>query len=134
VFAIPYYMAFGVSDDTSSVYDGMEVIAEFYFLVDTALWFNVGYFELGGIEMDRKKIIKNYLKGKFTINLLASIPIMTLSRMFQFEAMKSPIFYYFKLLRSLKLTSLVESIQNQTNSPNVYMLAKFGSLMFKLLL
>lgn len=127
-------MAFGLDEGTGYVYDSLEIVAELYFVLDTALWFNVGYFELGGVEMRRREITKQYLKGKFAVNLLASIPIMIFSRIFGFEAMKTSIFYFFKLLRSLKLTSLVESIQNQTNSPKVYMLAKFGSLMFKLLL
>lgn len=60
---------------TETLVISIETIAELFFLFDLLMRFNLGYYEAGYLVMDRKKIVKNYLKGEFWYNFLSALPI-----------------------------------------------------------
>jgi hypothetical protein len=52
----------------------IELIQDFYFLIDILISFNTGFYENGNLYMLRSKIICNYLKLWFWLDSAASFP------------------------------------------------------------
>lgn len=68
---IPMRIAFEIEDPVISVID---TIVDIIFILDIALNFNTGFYSKGLLVMNRKRIVANYLKLWFWLDLLASIP------------------------------------------------------------
>jgi CRP-like cAMP-binding protein len=53
----------------------LDIVIDFTFIIDFLVTLNLGYYdEDGNLEISRKKIFKNYLKGWMVIDLSSSIP------------------------------------------------------------
>ena len=77
---IPMTLSFDEIDDTmrnNLVYNIIDQIANVFYFVDIFLGFNTSYYDdFEGDEIfDKKKIIRHYFFGKFSIDFLSSLPI-----------------------------------------------------------
>lgn len=74
---IPFIISFNV--DTTGPFDYFELFIDLWFLTEVIANFFTGYYEKGLLIMNRKKIVMNYIKGWFLIDLLSSAPILVIS-------------------------------------------------------
>jgi hypothetical protein len=100
---VPYYIAFGFSEESVALIQTHESLAEIFFILDTCMRFNLGYYESGYLIMSRPKIVKNYFKGEFWKNFACSIPICIAEQMTPISPNIAASFYILKLLRVQKL-------------------------------
>lgn len=109
VIVIPYLLGFSLTDsdsDTIGTLKDIEIFCEVFFLTDTLMRFNLGYFDNGFLVMQRKKIVKNYLKNDFGFNIFTSIPITLLQRWIKVNPYAAAFFQLAKILRVEKIKEL----------------------------
>lgn len=69
----PYNIAFIKEEDTPTIVIGTVIDVLFFF--DIIVIFNSAYYNMDMVLVDnRKKIVKNYLKGWFTVDFFAIVP------------------------------------------------------------
>ena len=146
-FQIPYVLAFvGINEDICLIFYNyilqkviyilllniMNAFIDVAFIVDVVINFRTSYVvETTGIEITNLKVIAiNYLKGKFTIDFLASLPLDMLSFVTSSGKENSFIFQILgllKLVRVLRLSKLITYLNLKTN---VKMSLKLAKLIF----
>jgi hypothetical protein len=74
-FSIPYSVTFQNNSGRNVWSDIFNILIDIFFIMDIAINFRTSYLDptLGHEVSDPKKIAKQYLKGRFWIDLLASI-------------------------------------------------------------
>lgn len=114
--AIPYYICF--NDTPSSISDFLEFLMNICFMVDILAAFNTGFYIKGNLIMNRKEIIKDYLKFWFWLDVIASMPYgwfigPAIGGDSSANAYKAPkvlrlirIFRFLKVLRLVRLAKL----------------------------
>jgi len=71
----PFRLSFEAALDSSEkVFDFLDNIQNIFFLIDICLNFHTAYYHDGTLVFDQKKIVNNYLRGWFLIDLIASVP------------------------------------------------------------
>lgn len=70
--SVPYFICF--NDSSNAALDGFDFIMNLCFIVDILISFNTGFYFKGNLVMNRKEVIKNYLKFWFWLDLIASLP------------------------------------------------------------
>lgn len=69
----PYNIAFIKKEDTPTVIIG--AVIDFLFFIDIIIIFNSCYYNIDMVLVEnRKKIVKNYLKGWFAVDFFAIVP------------------------------------------------------------
>lgn len=111
-FQIPYNVAFSDVQDTNIFLDIFNNLIDFFFMLDIFVNFRTSFVhEATGIEiLDNKMIAIKYLKGRFWIDLLASLPLDSVA--YAFDSSKSNTFVLqafgiLKLIRVLRLSRLI---------------------------
>jgi len=75
---IPYRIAF--LDEVSDFNVGLDILIDMFFIADIVITFFMPYeIENGKYETDLKKITKNYVRGNFIIDVLATFPFELLA-------------------------------------------------------
>ena len=69
IFEIPFVIAFSI--DKAGIYT-FDSISLFIFLLEIVLSFNIGFYEEGGIVLNRKKIKKHYKEGKMRYDIFTT--------------------------------------------------------------
>jgi hypothetical protein len=79
--SIPYELAFDPDVAKQSFWKVINSIIDLLFIIDIILTCRTTYFTSSGNEiMNPKMIFMNYLKGRFLVDLIASIPFELLVR------------------------------------------------------
>lgn len=133
-FQVPYNVAFG-SDETVGSYV-INGFIDAFFILDILINFRTSYvLESSGEEIyDLKMVALKYLKGKFCIDLLASIPFDYIALLFAFgddESFWLEFFSILKLVRVLRLSRLITHL-NLKNEVKVSL--RLAKLIFFLVL
>lgn len=113
VFWLPISIAFRASNETAELID---IIVDIFFVLDIILVFRTSIFDETGEEvLNRKKIARNYLKGKFTVDVLSAIPFDKVA-LFFLDAKKARNFSLLgilKLIRVLRLNKIIAYLNVQ---------------------
>lgn len=77
---LPFRIAFEESDDEEwGPYDIVELIMNIIFFIDIVLNFFTAYYdENENLELDKKKIAKNYITSWFIIDVISTIPLQNI--------------------------------------------------------
>ena len=68
---VPFSVAFDFEDKILTYYN---YFSDIFFLFDLFLNFNCGFYNQGNLVMNRKQIVKCYLKGWFFFDFISSFP------------------------------------------------------------
>jgi Ion transport protein/Cyclic nucleotide-binding domain len=140
-FMIPYISAF--EPDNTSLSGSIDILSLTIFSLDMTFNFNTGYYEDGTIIKDRLKILINYLKFWFWVDLLSTIPIdWILNSLGSKSSNKNlliftkflRVFKLFKLVRLAKLRVLIFRIEDQIANQSIISLITILKLLLYLLL
>ena len=109
-FQVPYNVAFGTKENIFTY--TINAIIDVFFILDIFINFRTSIVsELDSEEIfDQKKVALRYLRGKFFIDFLASIPFDYIVLLFETDDNSSFIFELFsllKLVRVLRLSRLI---------------------------
>merc|ERR1719265_906723 len=110
-----------------------------YFLTDIVKNFNLAYYQQGLFVTQPWRIIKNYIKGWFIIDLVASIPFQ-----YVFPSSKSAsgtrmlrmvrLARFLKILRLLKVAKVKKLLRRLEETTDTFFLASFMLRMSKVIL
>jgi hypothetical protein len=136
LIALPYRQVFQVQ--AAGVFATMEDVIVYFFLTDVMLNLCTAYYNQGHLISDPEKIIRNYMKGWFLIDVLASFPYswafpdtgsdgMRILRILRFSR-------FFKVLRLLKVAKLKELFAKLEESSSSLFIASFMIRMTRVLL
>jgi CRP-like cAMP-binding protein len=111
-FQVPYNVAFTDSSNSNIYIDMVNLAIDIMFMIDVFINFRSSYVDdvTGEETADCKSITINYIKGRFWIDLIASLPIDTLSYAFEGFNDNSVILDFLgllKLVRVLRLSRLI---------------------------
>lgn len=135
-FQVPYNVAFADTDDSNIYVDIFNLSIDFFFMLDVIVNFRTSYVKESTNEeiFDLKKIALYYLKGRFWIDFLASVPFDLLT--YAFNSSRSnqltlQLIGLLKLIRVLRLSRLITylNVKNELK-----MSLKLGKLIFFLIL
>ena len=110
----------------------MNAFIDVAFIIDVVINFRTSYVvETTGIEITNLKVIAiNYLKGKFAIDFLASLPLDMFSFMTSSGKENSFIFQILGLLKLVRVLRLSKLITYLNLKSNVKMSLKLAKLIF----
>jgi hypothetical protein len=96
----------------SSFLDMLDVIIDYVFFADILINFRTIYIcpKTESDITDSKKIACNYIKGRLTIDILASVPLEVIAKIFTsttIESSTSNLFSMFKLTRLFRLGRMI---------------------------
>ena len=135
-FQIPYNVAFGDVEEENPVLDVFNGMIDFFFMLDVFINFRTSYYiEATGTEIfDLKEIATNYIKSRFWVDLLASIPFDFFSYAISNDksnALLLQMFGLLKLVRVLRLSRLITFLNLKSD---IKMSLKLVKLIFFLVL
>ena len=140
--SVPYFICF--NDTPSTFSDYLEFTINICFMADILATFNTGFYTKGNLIMNRKEIIKDYLKFWFWMDIVASLPYnWFLGSVFGGDSTsntyKAPkvlrlirIFRFLKVLRLVRLAKLkriLVKIEDYIASNTLASLFVFGKLL-----
>jgi len=111
-FSIPFTVAFEGDFNTHWTFDVFNSCIDFLFIADLIVAFRTTFqnSKTGDEVFSAKEIAVNYMKGRFWIDLLASLPLDFISMLFLTTDSNSWLFQVFgllKLVRILRLSRLI---------------------------
>lgn len=136
-FQVPYNVAFSSVDDQNIYIDVINHFIDFIFMLDIFVNFRTSFVhETTGVEIvDLKDIALKYLKGRFWIDLLATVPFDNLAYAFNSDSSQNTFilqaFGALKLVRVLRLSRLITYLNLKND---VKMSLKLLKLIFFLIL
>ncbi|CAI2368538.1 unnamed protein product [Moneuplotes crassus] len=134
-FSVPYNVAFDSTVFPGILSDILNWFIDIFFMLDILMNFRttINDDETGGEISDPFKIAFNYLKGKFWIDLLASIPFDFFSVLF-ISSSNNFILQLFGLLKLVRILRLSRLITYMNLQDDVKMSLKLGKLIFFLIM
>ena len=115
VFIIPLDVGFNPESFQSTYFKILNSSIDFLFLLDIILAFRTTFInENTGAEVtDAKTIARQYLRGQFTIDMLATVPFDTLGQLlFSSDNVTFKIFGALKLVRVLRLSKIITYLRS----------------------
>jgi len=135
LFYVPYNAAFKDPIFTPIVADIMNWIIDMLFMLDILINFRTSILnkKTGEDIQDSKLIAINYLKGKFWVDFLASIPFDFISVLF-IDSGNNLVLELFSLLKLVRILRLSRLITYMNLKDDVKMSLKLGKLIFFLIM
>jgi len=114
-FQVPYNLAFTNLEDSNVFLDVINVFLDVFFIIDVFVNFRTSFIiDATGEEVtDLKAIAVQYVKGRFWIDLISSIPIDLFTLFLDSgknDSATFQLFSLFKLLRVLRLSRIITYI------------------------
>lgn len=134
---IPYSIAFTPNDDKSTFDIILNLAVDLFFMTDIVLNFRTSFIieETGEEVFDNKRIALQYLKGRFWIDILSSIPTDLLLIMFsEVNGQAKTALTAVKLLKLIRLARLSKVITYLNFKSNVKISLRLMKLIFILIL
>ena len=134
---IPYSIAFNPSDDKSVFNIILNFIVDWFFMCDVVLNFRTSFIieESGEEVFSNKRIALQYLKGRFWIDLISSIPTDLLLIIFsEVNGQAKTALTAIKLLKLIRLARLSKVITYLNFKSNVKISLRLIKLIFILIL
>ena len=123
--SIPFYLTF-MLDASITALSSVDLCFMIFFMFDILFYFNSAFFRNGDLIVNRKEIIKNYMKSWFWIDLISTFPYDTLYNYLNIRShslssapqlLRIIRFYrVLKLLRLARLKRLFVQIEDYINS------------------
>lgn len=144
--SVPYFICF--NDIPSDLTNGFEFLMNICFISDVLATFNTGFYIKGTLVMNRKDIIKDYIKFWFWMDVVASMPYnWFVGNIFGGDSTSSAynapkvlrlmrIFRFLKVLRLLRLAKLkkilmkIEDYIASNTLANIFVFGKLLALVF----
>lgn len=102
--AIPFLLTFDVEDTT--FWDLIENALKVFFIADITITFNTAFYKGGAVVFKRIQIAKNYIKGWFFFDLVASFPLEELLTLFEYEH-GDAVYNAAQIVRVIKINRLL---------------------------
>ena len=135
-FQIPFSVAFAEDYFSHWTLELFNSSIDFIFIMDVVVTFRSSYqnSRTGDEVFDCKLIAINYIKGRFLIDILASLPLDFISWIFLAEMDSTWMFQLFGLLKLIRILRLSRLIAFLNLKQDLKMQLKLGKLMFFLIL
>lgn len=136
LFYVPYSVAFDANMGSEILTDIMNWFIDVFFLLDILINFRTTIVneKTGEDISDAKKIAVKYLKGKFWIDLLASVPFDFVVVFFVNSDDNNLTFQLFGLLKLVRILRLSRLISYMNLKDDLKMSLKLGKLIFFLIM
>ncbi|CAI2377400.1 unnamed protein product [Moneuplotes crassus] len=122
---IPYDIAFQPPLSSSILVVVLNALIDFNFLIDIFLTFRTTYYDVDGEEVfEAKKIAKKYLFGRFSVDLISTVPLDSLGNL--------PVLQTFQLLKLFRLSRISKIIKNLPMKEDIKVMIKVLNLVFML--
>jgi len=110
-FQIPFEIAFNPADMKTPAFIVLNSMIDFIFLLDIVVNFRTTFYDIetGDEVFDAKRTGRKYLKSRFTIDLLSTIPFDNIALIF--TASSSPVLQLFSLLKLVRISRLGRIIE-----------------------
>ena len=110
-FQIPFEIAFDPEDMKLPAFYVVNSLIDLVFLLDIIVNFRTTFYDIetGDEVFDSKRTGKMYLKGRFTVDLLSTIPFDNIAAIFTQSS--SPILQLFSLLKLVRISRLGRIIE-----------------------
>ncbi len=113
---IPFAIVSGISG--SKLFQVLNLLISIIFFLDILVEFRTGFYEQREFITGKNRIIKNYLKHRFALDLIAILPIASISTLFlSYENRHFAV--YFTLLRLVKLFRVKKTISRIRNNKHI---------------
>lgn len=115
VFVIPLDVGFQPESFQSFFFKFLNWVIDIFFLIDILISFRTTYInERTGAEVKEVKLIaRHYLRGQFTIDLLATLPFDTIGAvLFDSDNLTFKFFGALKLVRVLRLSKIITYLRS----------------------
>ena len=131
-FQVPYNFAFGDSFESNPFSDVFNALFDFLFIMDVIINFRTSYINVQtGEEIDDwKRISLNYIKGKFWVDLIASLPLDFISFAVTQQRNNSLSFNLISLLKLVRVLRLSRLITYMSIKSDVKISLKLAKLIF----
>lgn len=135
-FSIPFNVAFEPDFMTTIWMDLFNAVIDILFMIDVIINFRTSYInsKTGEEIFDLKLIAKNYMKGRFWIDILASLPMDVITLGFSEEQSNTIIFELFGLLKLVRVLRLSRIIMYMNLKDDIKMSLKLVKLVFFLVM
>lgn len=134
-FTIPFNEAYQPDIFESFGFQALDAFIDFLFMIDIVINFRISYINVktGEEEFNLKKIAKNYLKGRFWIDLFASLPLDFISSFFVSNKNNVEILKIFGLLKLVRISRLGRIIILLNIEETIKISLKLANMIFMLL-
>lgn len=135
-FQVPYILAFVELDSTNVALDVINSLIDIIFMLDVLVNFRTSFvIENTGIEVTNPKDIAiRYMKGRFWLDVLASLPLDSLTYAISKSKANSFMFQILGLLKLVRVLRLSKLITYLNLKSDVKMSLKLGKLIFFIIL
>lgn len=133
---IPYGIAFNPNEDSSPLNIVVNLSFDILFMLDIVISFRTSYIdEESGEEIaSTKKIASQYLKGRFMVDLVSSLPTDIILLLFHPKKTIKTLLIMLKLLKLIRLARLSRVITYLNLQSNIKMTLRLVKLIFFLIL
>lgn len=133
-YSIPLEICFNPVEMESNFFLVLNSIIDIIFGVDIFIQLRTTYYDaMNGDEIfDTDKIKWNYLKGRFLIDFLSTIPFDNIG--YLITRKKSPLLPLFSLLKLIRVTRLARIIERMNAKEHVKLMMKLAQLIFFLIM
>lgn len=133
---IPYSIAFSPENEGSILFTIFNLIIDSFFIADVFISFRSSYInDETGEEISSSKLIAlQYIKGRFWVDLMSSLPTDIIEVIFNPTRNVKTVLILLKLLKMIRLARLSRVITYLNLQSNVKMTLRLGKLIFFLIL
>ena len=139
----PFHFAFSINQTPNllSKISIMDFITDYFFFCDLFIGFFTAYYNFDDqLITNNKLIIKNYLKGCFTINFIGGIPLNSIFRIIDYYKKTNLIYYsytknsfnLFQLFQLIRVFKLFKTFTHNSFIEQIHLnIRKIGDLLIK---
>ena len=133
-FQIPFEIAFDPVDMKLPAFYVLNSCIDLVFLLDIIVNFRTTFYDIetGDEVFDSKRTGKMYLKGRFTVDLLSTIPFDNIALIF--TSSSSPILQLFSLLKLVRISRLGRIIERMNVTQDIKNALKLFKLIFVIII
>lgn len=133
-FQIPFELAFEPEDMKATSFVLLNSLIDFFFLLDIIVNFRTTFYDIetGDEVFDSKRTGKKYLKSRFTIDLLSTIPFDNIALLF--TSSSSPVLQLFSLLKLVRISRLGRIIERMNVTQDMKNALKLFKLIFVIII
>ena len=133
-FQIPFEIAFDPADMKLPGFFAINSLIDFFFFLDILVNFRTSFYdeETGDEVFDSKRTGEAYLKSRFTIDLVSTIPLDSIAMIF--TSSSSPVLQLFSLLKLARISRLGLMIERMNVTQDMKNALKLFKLIFTIII
>ena len=133
-FQIPFEIAFDPPNMKAPGFYVLNSLIDFFFLLDIIVNFRTTFYDIetGNEVFDSKRTGQKYLRSRFTVDFLSTVPFDTIALLF--TSSSSPLLQLFALLKLVRISRLGPIIERMNVTQDVKNALKLFKLIFVIII